>query len=130
MKGCKLIFANGEYVGGKSGNGLSRSSTLERTGRIKPRGKRAKANACPDDQWSKQVKARAAGRCEVCGCKGQHAHHIRTKKTWPQYRHDLRNGIFVCLDHHEEAHGNMRKFQAWCEETRPDYAELCAEARG
>ncbi|RYD67233.1 MAG: hypothetical protein EOP84_30665 [Verrucomicrobiaceae bacterium] len=125
MRGYTKVFANGQYV--QSGSSLNRSVGLKPGKGLAKRGKRAKANACPDDQFRKEVKARAAGRCEVCSGPGDHAHHIRTKQAWPQYRHDPRNGAYLCFRDHLEAHGDMKAFQAWAEANLPHYAELCAE---
>lgn len=50
--------------------------------------------------------------CIVCGESGQTcAHHIKTKKAYPQYKFSLWNLMPVCWGHHEEVHRlGLREF--------------------
>ena len=78
-----------------------------------------------DDEWSKQI--RAVGCCEICSRGGRlNAHHI-INRTRLRYRHDLSNGVCLCvrchsfdsdISPHADSYGN-EKFMAWLAESRP-----------
>lgn len=97
------------------------------------RGKNARINQCPDSEWSKVVKARAGGVCQKCGRPGEEAHHLLEKGTarFTQYRHDVRNGAFLCGSCHQwgknAAHNDRVRFRAEFAEDNPYFAELYAE---
>ena len=83
-----------------------------------------------DEQWSTAI--RQVGKCEMCGRKGKKgtkqgwinldAHHI-IGRTHLEYRHDLSNGICLCVHCHQwhEAgpHQDQQKFFAWLAAERP-----------
>jgi hypothetical protein len=50
--------------------------------------------------WSKEVLKRANYKCEYCGEKAKHAHHIKPKKLEPFYALDPDNGIACCVHCH------------------------------
>ena len=77
------------------------------------RGPRAKKNATPDASWRAVVKERANGLCQAFGCvrAGSECHHLFTKAARPELRTDPRNGVFLCVVHHTEAHRNMKEFR-------------------
>lgn len=64
--------------------------------------------------WAKAVKARDEGKCRVCGVrtittlervpKRGEAHHIKTRSDWA-VRHDVRNGLWLCLRDHQRLSG-------------------------
>lgn len=67
------------------------------------------------------VKFKAGNRCEVCGKTRPevtlNSHHIIGRKFLP-YRHDSRNGVSLCVSHHQFspaqcAHSNPIWFQRW-----------------
>lgn len=50
--------------------------------------------------WSKEVLERAKYKCEICGKKAEHAHHIQPKKLEPGLALDPDNGLAVCEECH------------------------------
>jgi len=78
-----------------------------------------------DDEWSKQI--RAVGCCEICGKKGRlNAHHL-INRTRLRYRHDLSNGVCLCvrchcfdsdISPHADSYSNER-FMVWLRKERP-----------
>jgi hypothetical protein len=86
-------------------------------------GKRGKLNACPDDQWRKQVKAASRGLC-VCGKPGAHSHHLFTKAAHGELRHVPANGVFLCAYCHQTAHMDMTAFRAWWASESPEFAAI------
>lgn len=95
-----------------------------------PRSKHWKLKA--DKAWSVQI--RACGRCEVCRSTNTlNAHHL-INRTRPKFRHDLNNGICLCVSHHMFgkdgicAHGAQDEtilFTQWLEKNVPEqYAWL------
>lgn len=57
-------------------------------------------------QWRQlrnEARARANGKCEMCGDKGQHVHHVQYPK---QFRNDaLHNLVLLCPACHARSHG-------------------------
>jgi len=62
-----------------------------------------------DNLWSHLV--RLVGHCEICGrpgkltkdgrpIKGLNSHHLLSKGAYPQFRHDIYNGICLCVRCH------------------------------
>jgi len=52
--------------------------------------------------WSKVVKKRAGGRCEVCYQPGIHAHHpIKRNTNGLKFKYDPNNGVYLCASDHE-----------------------------
>ena len=77
-----------------------------------------------DIEWSKAVKERAGYKCEVCGATSVlNSHHVigRVNKA---LRWDLRNGVCLCVKHHEfgmqSAHQDPQWFMNWFMMTRND----------
>ena len=88
-----------------------------------------------DDLWGKIV--RSVGHCEVCGRPSGklEAHHLITKGSSVRYRHDINNGICLCVRCHKFggtvvdgvrvcAHGSgsvelSNNFVKWMEKHRP-----------
>ncbi len=94
-----------------------------------------------DDAWAEEIKK--VGKCEICGKAGTvrkkdgadvvglQAHHLIRRGRY-RYRHDLSNGICLCIACHG-AHPNFRNnkrcahgsddakkaFMGWLEEERP-----------
>jgi hypothetical protein len=53
-------------------------------------------------EWSKAVRLRAGGACEICGATEHvQAHHILPKLFYPLYRLAWDNGIALCPRHHK-----------------------------
>lgn len=50
--------------------------------------------------WSKEVLKRSNYKCEICGNKAEHAHHIQPKKLEPGLALDPDNGLAVCKECH------------------------------
>lgn len=50
--------------------------------------------------WSKEVLKRANYKCEYCGEKAKHAHHIEPKKLAPGLALDPENGLACCVKCH------------------------------
>ena len=70
---------------------------------LKKIGARAKRNAKPDKEWRDAVKKRDNYKCQNPDClsdwyygKDKHAHHIVSKQSRPDLRHDIDNGITLC----------------------------------
>jgi hypothetical protein len=88
-----------------------------------------------DILWSLQI--RSVGSCEVCGTTTAqlNAHHILEKSVWLNLRHDLSNGICLCVQHHTFSrdccpHGNLPAIEAfmdWLKEFRPGVWEWYLE---
>ena len=100
-----------------------------RSARIAPVGKRAKANATDDRGFAEIVKAKAHGYCQRCGEYGQHAHHALTKAAFPEYRHDPAAGCFLCPECHAYAHSHPAEFVRWWALESAEFAALLATAR-
>lgn len=56
--------------------------------------------------WRKSVFERDGYTCQVCGRKGVvlNAHHIKSWKSFAEYRYDADNGITLCESCHREFH--------------------------
>jgi len=53
-------------------------------------------------EWSKAVRLRAGGACEICGATEHiQAHHILPKLFYRAFMFDLSNGIALCPRHHK-----------------------------
>ena len=52
--------------------------------------------------WSQEVISRANHKCEICGDKAEHAHHIQPKKLEPFFALDPENGLAVCKNCHNK----------------------------
>ena len=68
-----------------------------------------------DRLWSKCIKKRAGGRCELCGRQGNEAHHL-FKRQYKSVRWDLENGIYLCAgvgSCHSLAHSKRAEFAEW-----------------
>ena len=88
-----------------------------------------------DKLWSQIVRNRWP-RCPICGNANTQAHHILTKGAYPQYRHELINGIGLCYQCHTgqkrghiSAHGTPLKFHEWLRTHCPDVYEWTEAAR-
>ena len=89
----------------------------------KPKSKYYRKKA--DEAWAKQI--RSVGACEICGGKGRlNAHHL-IKRGRLRFRHDLSNGVCLCVVHHQWdddccAHGDLyaiEGFMLWLKDHRP-----------
>jgi hypothetical protein len=78
-----------------------------------------------DKLWSLEI--RTVGSCEVCGSsQSLNAHHLLEKSVWRHLRHDLSNGVCLCVnchvfDSHCSPHTNlpaMETFLSWLERER------------
>ena len=66
-----------------------------------------------DKLWRDIIKLRAKGKCELCNNPGIDAHHIIGRRNFT-LRWDLRNGIYLCFNHHyglNSAHQNPIWFE-------------------
>lgn len=90
-----------------------------------------------DDKWSLEVKERAGFKCEYCQNehKPLNSHHIFSRSN-KAVRHDLDNGICLCVGHHTfsskfSAHKTPAEFIEWIKEYRglDWYERLRAKAR-
>ena len=79
-----------------------------------------------DDVWAKQIKT--VGRCEYCNnaTRQLNAHHI-IARTRLRFRHDLSNGVCLCvrchsfdpkISPHQDSYG-AENFLRWLKEERP-----------
>ena len=57
--------------------------------------------------WSREVKVRDNFTCQKCGKRGGrlNSHHIKHWKTNPELKHELKNGITLCVPCHRKIHG-------------------------
>ena len=75
---------------------------------VKPRGfkktERNKLGSVEDIEWRNAVFSRDKFVCQDCLVKGKRlqAHHIKPYKLFPELRHELKNGITLCLDCHKK----------------------------
>lgn len=62
-------------------------------------GRRARRNLSADNAWELAVKVRDKFLCQRCKRKTLYveAHHIHSKQARPDLRHDLRNGVTLCV---------------------------------
>ena len=61
-------------------------------------------------EWADAVKARD-GKCCRCGTEHNlHAHHIKPKRTHPELKLDLANGITLCYRCHKAEHERTRRW--------------------
>ncbi len=77
-----------------------------------------------DKQWSEEVKKRAGYKCEYCNNehKALNSHHIFSRSN-KAVRHDLDNGICLCIGHHTfsvkfSAHKTPAEFIEWIKDYR------------
>lgn len=62
--------------------------------------------------WVKAVKDRDGWKCAECGATDRlHAHHIKRWKDYPDLRYEVSNGVTLCHECHELAHGRGFKFR-------------------
>lgn len=54
--------------------------------------------------WSKIIKNRDNNKCQICGNKGQIAHHILHKAKYPKLSLNINNGITLCRWCHAGVH--------------------------
>lgn len=72
-----------------------------------------------DRQWQIAILERDK-KCQCCGeTSGLCAHHIQSRRV-KRTRHDLRNGITLCVKCHQAGHADPRRFEPWCAYMRPD----------
>jgi hypothetical protein len=76
-----------------------------------------------DKLWSEIIRAQRG--CVLCNSANAQAHHILTKGSYPQCRHEIQNGIPVCYQHHIgqkrgliSAHGSPMAFMDWLKKNR------------
>lgn len=76
-----------------------------------------------DVLWAQIVKERAGGICELCGKPGHDAHHAVSRRQ-SFLRHDVRNGVYLCVACHMRLHSTeAHTFWEWFKVTRnTDYA--------
>jgi len=55
-------------------------------------------------EWSKLIKKRGNGLCQVCFQPALHSHHIFHRRYYPELSLNINNGIPLCVPHHKEAH--------------------------
>lgn len=71
--------------------------------------KAAPSKLSADRRWANDVKRRD-GKCQYAGCKSPleavQAHHIASRKQRPDLRHELANGVTLCINHHHWVHAN------------------------
>ena len=87
---------------------------------------KSKLKIC-DDLWKLVIRKRANNHCEYCNVyrpKNLHTHHIIPRTCYP-LRHDIENGIALCLRHHlYYAHKDMIGFYNFIKDKRDlDYLE-------
>jgi len=65
---------------------------------------RDKHGSAADRDWRKAVFARDNYTCQNCGAKGCRiqAHHIKAYKAHPELRHNLSNGLTLCIPCHKQ----------------------------
>lgn len=73
-----------------------------------------------DDLWSEAVKLRAGRKCEYDGCRETthlQSHHIFRRVPFWAIRHDMENGVCLCVGHHlfypNAAHKDEYGFAKW-----------------
>lgn len=78
-----------------------------------------------DKAWADEIKKRDNYKCAVCGnTKTLNSHHILPKHGYKEYRHDLKNGITLCVTCHKfgrnSAHKNALAFTEFIAMYRTD----------
>ena len=58
-------------------------------------------------KWSLEIRNRDNYKCQICGKKAEHAHHLLYKQYYPELSLSLNNGISLCVKHHYETHGKL-----------------------
>ena len=56
-------------------------------------------------EWRLSVFKRDRYRCQHCGARGEHAHHVKSFSTHPALRFNVANGLTLCIPCHDKAHG-------------------------
>ena len=85
-----------------------RTERINRCRGLKPRTyhlrHRDKHGSAADVVWRKAVFARDNYTCQNCGARGCRiqAHHIKAYKTYPELRHELSNGLALCIPCHKQ----------------------------
>lgn len=87
-------------------------------------------NRYPSKMWVKAVKDRDGWQCTKCGATERlHAHHIKRWRDYPELRYEVSNGVTLCHEHHEEAHGRGFKFRWPKKVERPTSAPVSEPTR-
>lgn len=74
--------------------------------------KHPERNRYPAKMWVKAVKDRDGWKCTGCSAADRlHAHHIKRWKDHPELRYEVSNGVTLCHECHELAHGRGFKFR-------------------
>lgn len=65
-------------------------------------------HSAASSRWSREVRKRDGFRCKQCGesSKRLHAHHIVSWKENKMLRHEISNGITLCIPCHHKIHAN------------------------
>jgi len=75
---------------------------------VKPRTflkkKRSLYGSAEDREWRESVFKRDKWTCQNCGVRGGklQAHHIKPYKEFPELRHDISNGLTLCVECHKK----------------------------
>lgn len=78
-----------------------------------------------DLKWANMIKERDGYNCVVCNsCYRPNAHHLIPREI-KEYRHELWNGITLCVNHHKfsrilSAHNSPFAFFLWLKKYRND----------
>lgn len=89
----------------------------------------AKLKAECDAMWAQLVKHRAGGKCEQCNAPGRDAHHMVARRRSAFLRHDLRNGVFLCVGCHSRFHNwESLSLWEWMEESRSEDFQAIRDA--
>ena len=69
-------------------------------------------------KWANEIRERDNYSCQICFKRGSktNAHHLNSWDSFPEERYDIKNGILLCVVHHEQFHniygfGNNTKYQ-------------------
>jgi predicted restriction endonuclease len=85
-----------------------------------------------DTQFAIDVKVRDHYACVICGGTNQlNTHHILPRER-KDIRHEMLNGITLCILHHKYSlncspHKNAFEFFVWLAEHRPEQFKFCRE---
>jgi len=86
-------------------------------------------NRYPAKMWVKAVKDRDGWACRECGSTARlHAHHIKRWRDYPELRYEVSNGITLCHECHEKAHGRGFKFRWPRKAENPTSASALSQA--
>lgn len=74
--------------------------------------------------WVKAVKDRDGWKCTTCSSADRlHAHHIKRWVDYPELRYEIDNGVTLCHDCHEAAHGTGFKFR-WPQASKKSHERI------